>query len=67
MYRTLQTSHTNHLLAAVAPLDDGYHFMFTSRSARTKTTEEQVRFQHRFSADELRALRDLIDLQLRTT
>jgi len=66
MNRTLQTNHVSSLSAAVVPLDDGYHFMFTSRAAHARTTEEHVKFQRQFSADELRALRDLIDLQLRT-
>lgn len=66
MYRTLQTSEAQDLSAAVRPLNDGYHFMFTARAKQTKSTEEHVKFQCLFSADELRALRDLIDIQLRS-
>lgn len=65
MNTTLRTSHVNSLSAAVVPLDGGYHFMFTTRAAHSRTTEERVRFQQQFSANELRALRDLIDMQLR--
>lgn len=66
MNKTLQTNHVSRLSAAVVPLDDGYHFMFTSRPAHATSTEEHVKFQRQFSANELRALRDLIDQQLRT-
>lgn len=64
MHRTVQTTKAHQLKAAITPLDDGFHFMFTSRLAAARSNEEQVKFQRQFSADELRVIRDMIDQQL---
>lgn len=64
MHRTIQTTDAHQLCAAITPQPGGYHFMFTSKQALPRNNEEQVRFQRMFSAEELRAIRDLIDLQL---
>jgi len=64
---TIQTTPAWHLRASVTPVrGDQHHLMVTSLVPTARRPEEHVRWQGVFSADELRALRDVIDRAIAT-
>jgi hypothetical protein len=62
---TIQTTPAWQLRASVTPVrGDQHHLMVTSLVPTARRPEEHVRWLGVFSADELRALRDVIDRAL---
>lgn len=65
MQAIIQSTPVWQLRASVTPArDDQHHFMVTSFVPTARRPEEHVRWQGMFTADELRALRDVIDRAL---
>jgi hypothetical protein len=61
----IQSTPAWQLRASVSPAQgDQHHFMVTSLVPTARRPEEHVQWQGMFSADELRALRDVIDRAL---
>jgi len=62
MHTTIQSTPAWQLRASITPVrGDQHHLMVTSLVPTARRPEEHVRWQGVFSADELRALRDVID------
>jgi len=65
MHAIIQSTPAWQLRASVTPVrGDQLHVMVTSFVPTARRPEEHVRWQGSFTADELRALRDVIDQAL---
>ena len=62
---TLLSGPAYELRAEIRCTPYGHHVRFLSFVPSARRPEEQVKFQGLFSADQLRALRDLIDREIR--
>ena len=62
---TLLSEPAYELRAEIRCTPYGHHVRFLSFVPSARRPEEQVKFQGLFSADQLRALRDLIDREIR--
>ncbi|MDR3368090.1 hypothetical protein [Rhodoferax sp.] len=64
--QTFQSASTRQLAAKVTLTPHGHHLMLSSFIPTAQRQEHQVKFSGTFTAEELRVLRDAIDLELRS-